>query len=45
MGMTWDDPYRYQGFLNLSFTMDPFESLVKPTGPFSEKCIQMHKIK
>jgi len=24
--------------------MDPFESLVKPTDPFSQKCIYIHKI-
>jgi len=23
--------------------MDPFEGLVEPTDPFSEKCNQMHK--
>ena len=28
-----------QGFLNFFCAMDPFESLVKPTDPFSQKCI------
>jgi len=29
---------------NLFCAMDPFESLVKPTNPFSEKCLYMHKL-
>ena len=28
-----------QGFLTFFCAMDPFESLVKPTDPFSQKCI------
>jgi hypothetical protein len=31
------------GVLNLSCAMEPFESLVKLTGHFSEKCIYMNK--
>jgi len=30
--------------LNLFYAMGPYESLVKPTDPFSEKCIEMHTI-
>jgi hypothetical protein len=29
---------------NLFCAMDPFQSLVKPTNPFSEKCIYMHEL-
>ena len=32
-----------QGFLTFC-SIDPFESLVKPTDPFSEKCIEMDAI-
>jgi len=28
-----------QGFLTFFCAMDPFESLVKPVDPFSQKCI------
>ena len=33
-----------QWFLNHFCAMEPFESLVKPTDLFSEKCIYMHKL-
>ena len=33
-----------EGFLSLC-EMDKFESMVKPTDPFSEKCNKMRKIK
>jgi len=32
-----------QGILTVC-AMDPFESLVKPTDPFSQKCVYIHKI-
>ena len=32
-----------QWFLTFFYAM-PFESLLKPTNPFPEKCIYMHKL-
>jgi hypothetical protein len=37
-GEAWE-PSNKAGVLYLSRAMDPFKSLVKPTEPFSEKCI------
>jgi len=34
-----------QGVFNLPCAMDPFEGLVKPTEPFTEKNTSIHKIK
>jgi len=33
-----------QGFLTFFYAMDPSESLVKPTDPFSQKCVKIHKV-
>ena len=44
VGEAWE-PSNKEGVLNLFCAMEPFESLAKPTAPFSEKCISMHKTK